>query len=158
MYAIHGRCGDRQLAMRPRRSLAAVAIVAAPLLQAPPAVGQEQPEAFDVCMSCHSYQKGEPPLVGPPLWGVFGRRVASVEGYQYSPALLALGGTWERARLDRFLTMPKAFAPGTRMNMGGLPDDAERSQVLDFLETLRPDKSAPVGDPAPGKPGETGGP
>jgi hypothetical protein len=56
--------------------------------------------------------------VGPPLWGVAGRRVASVEGYDYSAALKAIGGTWKPAKLDLFLINPKAFAPGTRMDMG----------------------------------------
>ena len=102
------------------------------------------PDAFEVCTSCHSYQQNEPLLEGPPLWGVVGRRVASVEGYEYSAALRAIGGNWERARLDQFLTNPKAFAPGTKMDMGGVRNAGERAEVLDFLETLGAQK--PAGD------------
>jgi cytochrome c len=100
------------------------------------------PEAFEVCTSCHSYQQNEPLLEGPPLWDVVGRRVASVDGYEYSAALRAIGGNWDRARLDQFLTNPKLFAPGTKMDMGGVRHAAERAEVLDFLELLAPRKPA----------------
>jgi cytochrome c len=98
----------------------------------------EAPEAFEPCLACHSYRKDEPLLEAPPLWGVVGRQVASVEGFDYSPALKSLPGVWDRARLDRFLTNPKAMVPGTQMTLGGLPDPAERAAVLDFLERLTP--------------------
>lgn len=112
------------------------------------AAEQDYPDAFEVCTSCHSYHENEPPLVGPPLWGVVGRPVASVQGYDYSPALRALGGTWELARLDVFLTKPDAYVPGTRMDMGGIPDAGERAEVLEFLETLGPRVSAAREDAA----------
>jgi cytochrome c2 len=41
------------------------------------------PEAAHVCLSCHAFGPDEPELEGPPLWGVVGRAVASVEGYEY---------------------------------------------------------------------------
>jgi cytochrome c len=100
----------------------------------------QYPDAFDVCTSCHSYQQNEPLLEGPPLWGVVGRKVASVEGYEYSAALKAIGGAWDRARLDQFLTNPKVFAPGTKMDMGGVRNAAGRAEVLDFLELTAPQK------------------
>jgi cytochrome c len=109
---------------------------------------QPYPDAFEVCASCHSYQLNEPLLEGPPLWGVVGRKVASVEGYEYSAALRAIGGNWDRARLDQFLTNPKLFAPGTKMEMGGLRNAAERTEVLDFLALLAPQAPARV-EPGP---------
>jgi cytochrome c len=76
------------------------------------------------------------------LWGVVGRQVASVDGFDYSPALKALGGSWDRARLDQFLKDPKAMAPGTFMNLGRVSDANERAAVLDFLATLAADPPA----------------
>ena len=112
-------------------------------MDAPQAAEEQQyPDAFEVCTSCHSYQQDEPLLEGPPLWGVMGRKVASVEGYEYSAALRAIGGNWDRARLDQFLTNPKVFAPGTKMDMGGVRNAVERADVLDFLETLGAQKPA----------------
>lgn len=117
---------------------------AATLLMDPSRASDEPqvPEAFEPCTACHTYQKDEPLQEAPPLWGVVGRKVASVEGFDYSPALRSLGGVWDRARLDRFLTNPKAMVPGTQMKLGGLPDAAERVIVLDFLETLAPTQQA----------------
>ena len=121
----------------------ALAVAAALVIDASRAADEPPyPEAFEVCTSCHSYQQNEPLLDGPPLWDVVGRRVASVDGYEYSAALRAIGGNWDRARLDQFLTNPKLFAPGTKMDMGGVRNAAERAEVLDFLELLAPQKPA----------------
>jgi len=100
------------------------------------------PEPAERCESCHALTPDEPALVGPTLWQVVGRPVASVPGFEYSAALKALGGTWTRARLDQFLTAPQSFAPGTKMDLGGVRKASDRELVLDFLETLKP---APVG-------------
>lgn len=100
------------------------------------------PDAFEPCTACHSYQKDEPLAEAPPLWGVVGRKVASVEGFDYSPALQSLAGVWDRARLGQFLTNPKAMVPGTQMKMGGITDPAQRTAVLDFLEQLAPEQRA----------------
>ena len=107
---------------------------------------REFPDAFEVCTSCHSYERDEPALVGPPLWGVVGRRIASVEGYDYSPAMKAITGTWDRATLDRFLTNTKAFVPGAKMEMGGVRSAADRAKVIDFLERLRPGEKDETND------------
>jgi cytochrome c2 len=99
----------------------------------------EVPDAFEVCLACHAFEPDEAPLEGPTLWGVVGRQIASVEGFDYSDALRRHSGNWDRATLDRFLSNPQAFAPGTRMDMGGLRNETERAAVLDFLEQLKPD-------------------
>ena len=83
---------------------------------------------------------------GPSLWGVMGRKIASVEGYEYSTALKGLGGTWDRATLDRFIKNPKAMAPGARMTLGGVRDAADRAAILDFLELLGPGVAKSTGD------------
>lgn len=95
------------------------------------------PEPAEVCLSCHSFSDDEPELEGPPLWGVVGRAVASVEGYEYSDALRAKGGHWTRERLDRWIAGPAAVTPGTKMTLAGVRNAADRKVVLDFLETLR---------------------
>ncbi len=151
-----GECGDADMnlgllegceVLHERRCCARVAVVLAGcFIGGLPLAADElaYPDAFEVCTSCHAYEENEPPLVGPPLWGVVGRPVASVDGYQYSAALQSLGGNWEPARLDVFLTRPAAFAPGTRMDMGGIADATARAEVLEFLQSLQPGK--PAGD------------
>jgi len=128
-----------------RGRVALLAIVAAlPLGPSQAADEPQVPAAFEACASCHSYQKDEPLQEAPPLWGVVGRNVASVEGFDYSPALKSLGGAWDRARLEQFLTNPKAMVPGTRMKLGGIQDPAKRAAVLDFLEQLAPEQPTPA--------------
>ena len=98
----------------------------------------EVPEAFEACIACHAYQPDEPPLEGPSLWQVVGRRIASLDSFEYSAGLRKVEGHWDRPTLDRFLAAPQAFAPGIEMTSGGVRNAADRAIVLDFLETLAP--------------------
>jgi cytochrome c len=124
-----------------RARVALFAIVAALPMQPSRASDEPQvPEAFEPCASCHSFKEDDPAQEAPSLWGVVGRKVASVEGFDYSPALKSLGGVWDRARLDQFLTNPKAMVPGTQMKLGGIQDSARRAAVLDYLEQLAPEQ------------------
>ena len=100
---------------------------------ADPGAGEE---AFESCASCHAYLPGEPAMIGPNLRGVVGREIASAPGFEYSAALRALGGRWDRERLDRFLRSPKTYAPGTLMDSSGVRDDEERAAIIAYLETL----------------------
>jgi len=95
------------------------------------------PGPAEVCLSCHAIAADEPALEGPTLWGVVGRRIASAADFEYSAALRRQEGAWDRAKLDRFLAAPQAFAPGTQMTLGGVRNAADRAAVIDFLETLR---------------------
>lgn len=83
------------------------------------------------CSVCHSV--ASPPVagVGPSLLGVVGRKAAS-SNFAYSPALKALGITWSKATLDRFLRNPAAMAPGTAMLIS-IADDAARTDVIAYL-------------------------
>ena len=47
-----------------------------------------------VCQTCHNFEKGAGPKIGPPLWGVVGRPIASVPGFAYSDSLKGVGGDW----------------------------------------------------------------
>jgi cytochrome c len=122
-------CGDSRGAVV--RGLPALLAIVAALPMSPLRASDEPqvPEAFEPCIACHSYRKDEPLQEAPPLWGVVGRKVASVEGFDYSPALRSLSGVWDRARLDQFLTKPRAMVPGTQMKMGGITDPAKRTAV-----------------------------
>jgi cytochrome c2 len=86
-----------------------------------------------LCKVCHSFQKGGPAIVGPDLYGVVGRKIASVEGFNYTPALKAHQGDWNYSNLDVWLKNPQAFAPGTAMVFPGVPDDKKRAAIIAFL-------------------------
>jgi cytochrome c len=91
---------------------------------------------FAKCAICHSAQPGKT-VMGPSLFGIVGRRSASVEGYPYSEAMKKADKTWDEATLDTYLTDPKAFAPGTKMTFVGLPKPEDRANLIAYLETLK---------------------
>jgi len=92
---------------------------------------------FGVCTGCHTIGTGASHGIGPDLAGVAGSPVASKAGYNYSPALRALGGTWTDERLDRFLENPASFAPGTSMRYAGVADARQRQALVQYLKTSR---------------------
>jgi len=130
--------------------LAAAKIVLAGLAWLVAAAAQASGDAqagarsFVVCSACHSTQPGAAALIGPNLSSVIGRPVAGVEGFEYSPDLKAAGGTWTPERLDRFLTSPMTFAPGTRMGFVGIADPQERADVIAYLAMLAEGGTAQV--------------
>jgi cytochrome c len=92
--------------------------------------------AAAVCKACHAFEKDAPSPIGPNLHNVVGRKIASVEGFNYSPALKAKAGeTWTYEHLDAMIHKPAEFAPGTLMAFPGLPEAQQRADVLLFLRT-----------------------
>ena len=92
---------------------------------------------FKKCQACHDGAKGGPNKVGPNLWGVVGRPKASHEGFNYSDALKAKGGSWTPEDIVAFVHGPKAFVPGTKMLFPGIADPGELADLLAYLNTLK---------------------
>ena len=84
------------------------------------------------CGACHSVDANR---TGPLHRGVVGRPVASVPGFDYSPALKHLGGVWTPGRLNLWLQNPQAVAPGTAMYFT-VDDPVQRRQIIAYLSTL----------------------
>ncbi len=87
------------------------------------------------CGMCHSADRGTN-RIGPSLFGVVGRRSATVDGFVYSSAMKKRAVTWDEQTLDKYLEDPRAFAPGTKMTFAGLRKPEERRQVIAYLKTL----------------------
>jgi cytochrome c len=92
------------------------------------------------CQACHNFQEGAGPKIGPDLYGVVDRPIASVQGFSYSAALKskASGGKWDFDTLNKWLTKPSAFAPGTAMTFAGLSNEKQRADVIAYLDSLSP--------------------
>ncbi len=117
------------------------AAVAALVAKADPAKGEG---AAAMCKACHSVDKDAASPIGPPLYNVVGRKIASVEGFNYSPALKAKAGeVWDYAHLDAMIHNPAQYAPGTMMAFPGIPDAAQRADVIAWLRT-KADKPFPL--------------
>jgi len=92
--------------------------------------------AARACQTCHTFTKGGPNMVGPNLWGVVGRARATEAGFSYSDAMKGKGGDWNVDDLNKFLTSPKGFVPGTKMTFAGFPKEAQRADVIAYLNSL----------------------
>ena len=88
------------------------------------------------CSICHSPQLGKN-MIGPSLFGIVGRKTASVSGFHYSPANQNANLTWTEATLDKYLQSPRTVIPGTTMTYAGVKDDAKRADLIAYLATLK---------------------
>jgi len=109
------------------------------LAKADPKKGEQD---VHVCMTCHNFEKGAGPKVGPPLWGVVGRPVASIAGFSYSDSLKKVGGDWTYDKLNEMIDNPKSVAPGTKMSFAGEKEATKRADILAYLQT-RSEKPVP---------------
>ena len=91
--------------------------------------------ALRKCSACHAIDPGVHG-VGPSLYGIVGKDIASAPGYPYSEALLALPGVWNIDALAAYLENPRRYAPGTSMAFTGLRKTEELADVIFGLMTF----------------------
>lgn len=84
------------------------------------------------CTACHSVDYN---LTGPMHLGVVDRKVGSVPGFDYSPALRKSKLVWTRANLLAWLQDPEALIPGQGMDFS-LESAGDREDVVAYLATL----------------------
>ncbi len=86
------------------------------------------------CVVCHSVESDGPMRAAPPLHGIVGARKARTSWFGYSAALQKAGGTWTEADLDKFLTAPSKYLPGTSKTILGIPDAKQRADIIAALK------------------------
>lgn len=84
------------------------------------------------CTGCHSVDADR---IGPRHRDVVGRKIASVPGYAYSPAIKKLGGEWTPARLDQWLSGTQKMAPGSKMYIQ-IDDPNQRRLLIAYLKSV----------------------
>jgi cytochrome c len=89
---------------------------------------------FAVCRSCHSTAQGGENMVGPNLWGIFGRKAGTEPDFTYSDDLKNAGWTWDADRLDKWITNPRAVLANSKMTFVGVPDANDRRDIIAFLK------------------------
>jgi cytochrome c len=109
-----------------------------------------------VCLTCHNFGKGQGNKVGPDLYGVVGRPIASEAGFNYSSQLKAKGGNWTFDELSTWIKNPRADVPGTLMTFGGVPSEKQRANIIDYLNS-NSDKPLPLPQAAQAAPAPAAG-
>ena len=110
-------------------------------------------KVFKKCKACHKVGEGAKNGAGPMLNDIFGRAVASTEGYKYSKTMIAAkeaGLVWDEENLLGYLENQKEYMKAAlddpkakpKMNIK-IKDEQDRIDVIAYLATF----SDPV-DPA----------
>jgi cytochrome c len=86
-----------------------------------------------MCRACHTIGKGGVNMIGPNLYGFFGKPAGSVAGYGYSAALQEADFVWTPRALDAWLSQPARFLPGNRMSFPGVSRASDRADLIAYL-------------------------
>jgi cytochrome c len=98
--------------------------------------GDHGAEVFRACVACHTLRADEGNRAGPSLHHVFGRRIATLPGYNYSPALKNLDIVWTPETVAKLFELgPATFTPGTKMPEQRISSAADRAALVQFLQT-----------------------
>jgi cytochrome c len=110
------------------------AVAAVPLATLLAAADVAKGEAtFAKCKGCHTIASGGANGIGPNLYATLGKKHGHIAGFAYSEALLKAPGMWDWENMDKWLTSPKKYAPGTKMSFAGLGNAEERASLLLYL-------------------------
>ena len=95
-------------------------------------------QIFAPCRTCHYPEKGYGHHNGPSLFGVFGRRAGTQEGFlYYSETVKRSNLIWTPALLDAWLANPGSLFSGTNMMFVGIPDARDRADLIAYLAQFR---------------------
>jgi cytochrome c len=97
--------------------------------------GEPGAELFQACAACHTLTPDGGNRAGPTLHGVFGRRIATVPGYNYSEALKRLDIVWNAETIAKLFEIgPAQYTPGTKMPEQHITNSRDREALVRFLE------------------------
>jgi len=96
--------------------------------------GDRGAEVFRHCLACHTLSRDEGVRAGPSLAGIFGRKIASLPGYNYSEALKKMDIVWTKETVARMFEVgPMKYTPGTKMPEQTIGSAADREALVEFL-------------------------
>jgi cytochrome c len=97
--------------------------------------GDPGAEVFRACVACHTLRADDGNRAGPTLHGIFGRRIATLPGYNFTAALKQLDIVWTPETVAKLFEVgPAIFTPGTKMPEQRIGTAEERDVLVKFLE------------------------
>jgi cytochrome c len=97
--------------------------------------GDHGAEVFRACVACHTLGADEGNRAGPSLHRLFGRRIATLPGYNFSPALKTLDIVWTPETVAKLFELgPATFTPGTKMPEQRIASAEDREALVRFLQ------------------------
>lgn len=104
-------------------------------------------KVFAKCAACHTANQGGANGIGPNLYETLGEPVGQGKGgFAFSDALKGVGGTWTFEAMDKWLTSPRDFAPGTKMTFAGLSKPEDRANLIAWLNAQGSNLPLPAAD------------
>jgi cytochrome c len=99
--------------------------------------GDRGAEIFRACVACHTLGTEQANRAGPTLAGIFGRRIATAPGYNFSDALKRLDIVWTPETVSKLFEIgPQAYTPGTKMPEQRIGSEQDRVALVQFLERV----------------------
>jgi cytochrome c len=96
--------------------------------------GDRGAEVFRACVACHTLSRDQGVRAGPSLAGIFGRKIGSLPGYNYSEALKNMDIVWSKETVARMFEVgPMQYTPGTKMPEQKIGSAEDRKALVDFL-------------------------
>lgn len=96
--------------------------------------GDPGAEIYRACVACHTLSPDEGNRAGPTLAGIFGRKIATLPGYNFSDALKTLDIVWTPETVAKLFELgPAAYTPGTKMPEQRIGSAQDRQALTDFL-------------------------
>jgi cytochrome c len=97
--------------------------------------GDRGAEIFRACVACHTIGADQANRAGPTLAGIFGRRIATLPGYNFSEGLKRLDIVWTPETVAKLFEIgPAAYTPGTKMPEQRIGSEQDRAALVQFLE------------------------
>jgi len=97
--------------------------------------GDRGAEIFRACVACHTIGADQANRAGPTLAGIFGRRIATLPGYNFSESLKRLDIVWTPETVSKLFEIgPAAYTPGTKMPEQRIGSEQDRAALVQFLE------------------------
>jgi cytochrome c len=99
--------------------------------------GERGAEVYRACVACHTLAPDEGNRAGPTLHRIFGRRIASLPGYNFSEPLRRMAIVWTPETVAKLFEVgPATYTPGTKMPEQRITSAEDREALVRFLERV----------------------